>query len=192
MPRTSSTSHIPTVISKSYPHSKLVKILKKLQQLGLLNIRRLLQTENIFLAYFNQKPSVATQNVEKTTASCAEECATKGKLTLSVLRTPSLDHILKCDTCFEHTCLHLILSDYLFVTDVENLNKNSKPFAHFHKMLSHVEPNTVFKLFQDDLDYASQTSIPIEHILKFLFLEATYRLYVPSIMCSVTRNCTAS
>ena len=45
-------------------------------------------------AYFNQKPSAETQNVEKATASCTEECATKGKLTLSALGTPSLDHIL--------------------------------------------------------------------------------------------------
>ena len=62
-------------------------------------------------------------------------------------------------------CLHLILSDYLSTTDVENLNKASKPFYHFDKMLSHAEPNIVFKLFHEEPDYASQTSIPIEHRL---------------------------
>ena len=51
-------------------------------------------------AYSNQKLSAETQNVEKATFVYAEEHVTKGKLTLSVLVTPSLDHILKFDTAF--------------------------------------------------------------------------------------------
>ena len=88
------------------------------------------------------------QNVEKATATYAAECVTKGKLTHSALGNPSMDHILICDTAFEHTYLQLILSDYLSDTDVENLNKTSKYFAHFHKMLSHVDPRIVFKLLK--------------------------------------------
>ena len=60
------------------------------------------------LAYLNKKPSAEKQNFENATYSCIAECATKGKLTLSALITPSLDHILTCDTVFEHICLHLI------------------------------------------------------------------------------------
>ena len=89
-------------------------------------------------------------------------------------------------------CLHLILSDCLSATDVENLNKTSKPFAHFHKILSHAEHNEVFKLFQDDPDYALQTSIPVERRLQFLFLSVTHRPRVPSITRSITGNYTAS
>ena len=86
-------------------------------------------------AYFNQKPSAETQNVEKATAACAVECATKGNLTISALGTISLDHILAWETFCEHICLYLMLSDFLSATDVEKLNKTSKPFTHFHKML---------------------------------------------------------
>ena len=53
-------------------------------------------------------------------------------------------------------------------------------------MLSHAGPNTIFKLFQDDLDYASHTSIPIEHRLKLLFLAEMHTLHVTSIMHSLT------
>ena len=113
------------------------------------------------LAYSNHKPSVVTHNVEKFTAACAAEHVAKGNLILSALGTPSLDHILTCDTDFEHTCLRLILHDYLHAMDVENVNKTNKPFAHFHKILSHAESNVVFKIFQDEPDFASQTSIPI-------------------------------
>ena len=59
-------------------------------------------------------------------------------------------------------------------------------------MLSHAEPKTVFKLFQDDPYYASKTSIPIESRLQFLFLEVAHRLHVPSITSSLVGNCTSS
>lgn len=59
-------------------------------------------------------------------------------------------------------------------------------------MLSHVEPNIVFKLFQHDPDCASQTSIPIERRLKLLFLSVMYRLHVNSITRSLTGNYTSS
>ena len=45
-------------------------------------------------AYFNQKLSAETHNVEKATTPCAVECATKRKFTLSALGTPSLDFML--------------------------------------------------------------------------------------------------
>ena len=75
--------------------------------------------EALQLVYFNQKPSAKTQNTEKTTEVCAVEHATKCKIALSVLGSPSLDQILTCDTVFEHIRLHLILSKYLSTTDVE-------------------------------------------------------------------------
>ena len=58
-------------------------------------------------------------------------------------------------------------------------------------MSSHTEPHEVFKLFKDDPDYASQTSIP-ERRLQFLFLVVTHILHVPSIVRSLAGNCTAS
>ena len=71
------------------------------------------------LAYFNQKPSEERQNFEKATPAYLEEHATKGKLALSALRTPSIVKILTCDTALEYMCLWLILSDRLSATDVE-------------------------------------------------------------------------
>ena len=88
--------------------------------------------------------------------------------------------------------LYLILYDYLSATGVENLNKTSETFSHFDKILSYAEPNTVFKLFQDNPDYASQTSIPTERILQLLFLAVTRTLYVPSITRSLAENYTMS
>ena len=63
------------------------------------------------LAYFNLKPFAETQNVEKVTAFHAAEYATKCKLTLSELGTPSLYQILTRGTAFECMHLHLILSN---------------------------------------------------------------------------------
>ena len=76
--------------------------------------------------------------------------------------------------------------------EVENLNKTSEAFTHFHRMFLYVEPNIVWKLFQNYPDYAYQTIMPIESRLQFLFLAAMHRLHVPSIMLSFTGNCTAS
>ena len=98
--------------------------------------------------------------------------------------------ILTCDKEFEHACLHLIIVDCLSTTNVENLNKTSKSFTHVHKILSHAEPNVVFKLFQHDTQHVSQTSIPIERRSQFFFLVVMNRLNAPSIMRSLTRNCT--
>ena len=70
--------------------------------------------------------------------------------------------------------------------DVENLNKTSKVFSHFHNMILHVEPNIVFKLFQHSPDYASQTTMPTEYRLKLLFLSVMRKLHVPLMMCYLT------
>ena len=140
MPRKASTSRIPTVTSKSYPHIKPMSDAKKPQQLGLLNMRRLIQTEHHKNSLFQPKPFAAMHNVEKAIAACAAEYSTKGKPTLSALRTLSLKHTLICDTAFENICIDLILCDYLSATDVKNLNTASEPFTHFHKMLSCAEP----------------------------------------------------
>ena len=99
-------------------------------------------------AYFNQKPSSGTQNIEKATDGSVVEHSTNCELTLSALVNPSLEHILTCDTAFEHTCLRLILSEYLSTTDVENLNKTIKTFTNFHKMLSHAESCIVWVILE--------------------------------------------
>ena len=67
----------------------------------------------------------------------------KGKLTLSELGTPSVDHISIDQAVFKHTHIHLILSDHMFPMGVENLNKTSESFTHFHSILLHVEPNMI-------------------------------------------------
>ena len=59
-------------------------------------------------------------------------------------------------------------------------------------MLSHAEPKIVFKLLQNVPYYVSQTSIPIEHRLEFLFLAEIHRRCVPSIMHSLILNYKAS
>ena len=79
----------------------------------------------------------------------------KGKIILSALITPYLDYIITDQESFEHTCLRLILSDYLSPKAVENLNKTSKSFTHFHRMLLHVEPSIIWKLFQHGPEFAS-------------------------------------
>ena len=81
----------------------------------------------------------------------------KGKIMLSALRTPYLDHIITDQESFQRTCLRLILSDYLSPKGLENLNKTSKSFTHFHRMLIHVEPSIIWKLFQfhHDPEFAS-------------------------------------
>ena len=128
------------------------------------------------------------KNVEKATAECASHYPVKVKLILSALGTPSLDYVLICDAVFEHTYLHLILSNYLSPTGVENLNKTSKSFPRFHHMLLRTEPNIVFKLFHHDPECASQTSIPIEYRLQFMFLVVMHKLHSPPIMRSLAGN----
>ena len=128
----------------------------------------------------------------KATAYCAAHYPIKIKLTLSALGAPFLDHILTCASVFENTCLHLILSYCMSATEVETLNKTSKTFTPFHHMLLHAEPNIVCKLFQHDPYCASQTTMPIERRLKFLFLTLMRRLHAPSIVHSLTSNHTDS
>ena len=100
--------------------------------------------------------------------------------------------MLTFETSFDFTCIHLILSDHLSTTDIEKLNKTSKTFSHFHKISSHTELCMFFKLFKDDTDYLSQTSIHIERTLQLISLAVTYILHVPSIILSLTGNCKAS
>ena len=121
------------------------------------------------LAHFNQKPSAAARNADMDAVHYAEKYLVKGNLTLSELGTPSQDHNIRDQAEFEHTYLQLILSDYLPPTDVENSNKSSKYFTHFHRMLLHAEPNIINKLFQYDRNHASQTTMPTECRLQFLF-----------------------
>ena len=130
--------------------------------------------------------------MEKATVCYAAHCSLDGNLILSALGSPSLDHILTCDAVFEHTYLCLILSNYLSIMDVENLNKTSKALPHFHRILLRAEPNIVCNLFQYDPACAHQLSMPIECRLKFLFLVVMRTLYVPSIVNSLIGNCTAS
>ena len=110
---------------------------------------------------------------------------------ISSLGTPSLEHIMTDQAVFRHTYLHLILSDYLITADVENLNKTRKLFKQFHTMLLNTEPNITCKLFQHDLDCASQTTTPIKCKLKFFSLVVT-NPNMPSIMRFLTGNLAAS
>ena len=98
------------------------------------------------LACFNRKPSAVVQNVEKETAEWAAHHLVKCKIKISALAIPSLDYMLTCDAVFEKTWIYLTLSDYLHTTDVENLNKSSKVFAHLRTMILHTELNIFLKL----------------------------------------------
>ena len=84
MPRSvTTTSRIPTVTSKSYLRSEVVTNTKKAATTRTANYKTLaVDRASTQLAYFNQKPSTEMQNVDKATATCATECATKGELTL--------------------------------------------------------------------------------------------------------------
>ena len=55
-------------------------------------------------------------------------------------------------------------------------------------MFYYAELSMVFDLFQDDPDYASQNSIPIERILQLLFLAVRCMLHSPSISRSISNN----
>ena len=92
---------------------------------------------------------------------------------------------------FEHIFLRLILSDCLPTTGAENLSETSKSFNHFHTMLLHVEPNIACELFQNNLHYVSQITMPIECMSQFLFFAVTNQLHVLSTIPSLCRNCTA-
>ena len=98
----------------------------------------------------------------------------KGKITLSALGTPSLDDIMIDQEVFEYIFLHLILPYFLLTMNVENLNKTSELFDQFCTILLHADNNTIHELFQHDPGHTSQTTIAIEHRLKFLFLVALH------------------
>ena len=72
----------------------------------------------LYLELFNRKPSVEVHNVEKETAYFVARFPVKGKIILSALGAPFLDHVLTYNTFFEHTRIHLILSDLMSSTDV--------------------------------------------------------------------------
>ena len=74
---------------------------------------------------------------------------------ISVLGTPSLHHVVIDDTVIEHTCLHLILYDFILTKHVLSLNVHSALFRYFHTMIIHVKPGTICDLFQRDPDYAN-------------------------------------
>ena len=104
---------------KYYPRSKLVKKTKKATTTRTTKHKTLAaDRESQKLAYFNQKLSAATQNVEKAKDTYAAEFDSKSQLTLSALGTPSLDHILTFNAAFDHTYLHLTLYDHLSATDM--------------------------------------------------------------------------
>ena len=105
------------------------------------------------------------QKVKKGTEYCAKKWPVKCKLTISALGTPSLDHIATEKKVYEHTKLHLILSDCMSSTEVENLNKIVELFNHFHIMILHAKPNIICKILQYEPDYASQKTVPIKRIL---------------------------
>ena len=84
------------------------------------------------------------------------------------------------------------LSNCLPITDVENLNKTSESFNHFHTMLLQAEPSIIWKQFQHEPDCTSQVIMPIERRSQFLFLVVTLQLHVPLIMCSLSGNRIAS
>ena len=122
------------------------------------------------IVHSSQRPSAAAQKVENAKVDFAKNYPVKCKLTLSVLGTSSLWHIIADQKFFENIFLHLIFSDCLSTTNSENLNKNIKSFNRFYRMILHTEPDLIYKSLQHDPDYASQTTILIEYRFKFLLL----------------------
>ena len=108
------------------------------------------------LAQFSLKTSTVSQKVEEATAEHSNKFQTKRKLTTSALGTPFLKDIMTDDAAFEHIHLHLILSNFLSPLKIEHLNACNVLFRHFHTMLHCMQPEIVYKLFQCDVDYASQ------------------------------------
>ena len=105
---------------------------------------------------------------------------------VSALGTHSLQNDVTDDTVIEHTCLHLILCDFILTNHVLSLNVNSALFCYFHIMLIHAKPGTICDLFQRDPDYANQTTISLEYRTQFLFLEVIHTMRVQSIILSLT------
>ena len=87
------------------------------------------------LAHFLQQTPIVTQNVDQATAAYSKKFHTKGKLTASALSSPSLNHMMTDDAVFEHMHLHLVLSDFLYPHEIENLNTCNILFNHFHAIL---------------------------------------------------------
>ena len=59
-------------------------------------------------------------------------------------------------------------------------------------MLFHINPEIEHNLFQCDPDCAFYTTIPMEHKTQLMLLVVIHRAHVPSIIYSLSRNCTTS
>ena len=97
---------------------------------------------------------------------------------VSALGTHSLQNDVTDDTVIEHTCLHLILCDFILTKYVLSFNVHSALFRYFYTMLIHVKSGIICDLFQRDPDYANQTTMSMKHRPQLLFLEFIHRTRV--------------
>ena len=84
------------------------------------------------------------------------------------------------------------MSDVLNASDTRALTCCHPLFAHLTKMMEKVNLSLVFDLFGDDPNCASQSAIPAQRRLQFLFLALIHKLHMPSLVRSLTGNYTAS
>ena len=131
--------------------------------------------------HFSQNPSVAVQKVEQSIVCRASKCPMKGELTKSALINSSLDHIIADDIIVEHIFMCFILSHLLSPKAAKNLNAHSKLLNYFQTMFFRMKLEIIYNSFQCDQDCASQTTMHMEHRMKFLFLVAINCVHVSSI-----------
>ena len=115
----------------------------------------------------------------------------KGELICKSRGKPSAHHSCTSEAVFDHVYLHLVLSDYLSTTELQNLNACNMLYEHLCKMMNHINLNLVYDLFDYDLDYMKQEEIPFKRSMQYLFLALVHKLHVPSMIRSLKGNHTA-
>lgn len=99
----------------------------------------------------------------------AESNWMKGEIICNSRGKPSSHHSFTSEAAFECVYLHLVLSGYLSVADLKNLNSCNMLYEHLCKMINHIDLNLIYDLFKYDLNCAKQEEIPFKRSVQYLF-----------------------
>ena len=115
----------------------------------------------------------------------------KGKPTCNSRGKLSTHYSFTSKAVFDHVYLHLVLSDYLLLTELHNLNSCNMLYKHLCKIINKLNFNLVYDLFEYDLNYATEEEIPFKRSMQCLFLALVHKLCVPSMIRLLKGNHTA-
>ena len=101
-------------------------------------------------------------------------------------------HSFYSDVTFEQVYLHLILSSYLDDIDLKNLNIYYILFVYLCKMTKKIQLDYIYNLFDYNLNYKNQETIPKKCQLQYLFLALIHRLDIPNMIRLLGGNQTAA